>query len=279
MEVLLKSLELGRKVSRFRVKELSKYAKAAGALLTYYAIKLELERQADLREAHLKKHRLSQPVYEMKDEDYINPPWAGPNYEQWKYRLIKVKGREIHRKGILIPKKVNNYSGFAYFIPLIHQEDAKLENQVAILLNKGWMPHEYGPISNRIRVEDSVNKNEYIGMLNRGEEYSRWNFWKKGNAFDEQRWVWNNFYLPDMAKAIKSTNEKAVRQGVIEVLNLTETALDETDPLHYARDLSLTQIFPHPKTLSGALQPVQPRSETRRKQLLYLAAAVGLFLY
>lgn len=279
MEALIKSLELGRKVHRFRVKELSKYAKAAAALLTYYAIKLELDRQAQLREAQLKKHRLSMPVYEMKDEDYINPPWTGANYEQWKYRLIKVKGREIHYKNMLIPQKLNNYSGYACFIPLIHQEDGKLENQVGILLNKGWMPHEYGPISNRVRVEDSVNRNEYVGMLNRGEEYSRWNFWKKGNAFDEQRWVWNNFYLPDMAKAVKLNNEKALKQGVIEVINLTETALNEADPLHYARDLSLTQIYPHPKTLAGAIQPFESRTETRRKQLLYLAVAAGLFLY
>lgn len=279
MEVLIKELELGRRVARFRVKAWSKYAKMAGALCFYYAVKEELRKRGELAEVELKKRRLSMPVYEMTDADYLNPPWAGANYEDWKYRLIKVKGREIHNKGILIPKHLNHYDGFAYFLPLVHSEDAKLENQSGILLNKGWMPHEYGPIENRMRVEDAHNQNEYVGMLNRGEEYDRANFWKKGNAWDEQRWVWNNFYLPDMARAVKLQNEAAVRQGVIEVIDRKETQLDERDPLHYARDLSLCQIFPHPKTLAGALQPSEPVSDTRRKQALYALAGLAFMAY
>lgn len=279
MEVLLKELELGRKVARFRVKAWSKYAKLAGALCFYYAVKLQVQKQRELAEVDLKKHRLAMPVYEMTEEDYLNPPWSGANYQEWKYRLIKVKGREIHNKGMLIPKHVNHYDGFSYFLPLVHTEDEKLENQSGIILNKGWMPHEYGPVENRMRVEDAMNKNEYVGMLNRGEEYSKNNFWKRGNAWDEQRWIWNNFYLPDMARAVKLQNERGVKQGVIEVINRTETPLDENNPLHYARDLSLCQIFPHPKTLAGALQPSEPVSDTRRKQVLYGLAGLALMAY
>lgn len=279
MEVLLKQLELGQKVHRFRVKELRYPAYAIGGLMLYWAIKLEYNRQRELSEISLKKHRLSMPVYEMKDEDYINPPWSGAKYEEWKYRLIKCKGRQVHRKTILIPKQVNHYNGYAYIVPVINKEDEKLENQTGIFVNKGWMPHEYKDTQSRMRVEDAENQHEFIGMLNRGEEYSTWNFWKRGNAFDEQRWIWNNFYLPDMARALKLQNERALRQGVIEVIDRDETPLDEKNPMYYSRDLSLTKIFPHPKTFSGALQPSEARSDTRRKQFLYTVAALALFAY
>lgn len=279
MEALIKSWEIGKPLQRFRVPALRKYTMAIGGLAIYYAVRAELKRRSEISETALKKSRLSMPVYEMKDEDYVNPPWSGRNYETWKYRLIKVKGREIHVKSMLIPEYVNHYQGFANFLPLAHQEDANLENQIGIIINKGWIPHEYGPFEARFRVEDAFNQNTYIGMLNRGEQYTRWNFWKKGNTFDEQRWVWNNFYLPDMAKSVKFNNEKAMKQGVVEVLDLMSTNLDENDPMYITRDLSLVNTFPHPKTLSGALQPAEKYSETRKKQLMYLTAAAGLLLY
>lgn len=279
MEALIKSWEIGKPLTRFRVPALRKYTYALGGLMLYYGIKLELDRRSDLKEAELKKLRLSMPVYEMKDEDYLNPPWSGHNYEAWKYRLIKCKGRQVHVKAMPIPELVNNYEGFANFLPVIHKEDANLENQVGILVNVGWIPHEYQLMGARMRIEDAFNQREFVGMLNRGEQYSRWNFWKKGNAFDEQRWVWNNFYLPDMAKAVNLKNEKALRQGVIEVLDLESTALDLNDPLHVSRDLSLTRTYPHTKTLAGVLQPNEKYWDMRRKQFFYGLAATALFLY
>ena len=279
MEAYLKSLEMGKHIPRFRVNSLRKYTLGSAALLLYWTIKLQLDKYRENEEIQLKKHRLALPAYEMTPADYKNPPWKGDNYNEWKYRLIKVSGREIHSKAMMIPKKVNEYQGYAYILPLIYSENEQLEDQVAVIINKGWMPHEYKNIEDRMRFENSITRQEYVGMLNRGEEYSKWNFWKKGNVFDEQRWIWNNFYLKDMARAVKMTNERALRQGVIELLDFKETALDESDPLHYARDMSLTQNFPHKKTLSGALQPSEANSATLRKQAMYSVAALLLLAY
>ena len=279
MEAYLKSLELGKNIPRFRVASFRKYTLATSALLFYWTAKIQMEKYRENEDVELKKHRLTLPVYEMTEADYKNPPWKGENYNEWKYRLIKVAGREIHSKAMMIPQKVNHYQGYAYIIPVIYSENEKLENQVAVFVNKGWMPHEFKNTESRMRVENSKTRQQYVGMLNRGEEYSRWNFFKKGNVFDEQRWIWNNFYLKDMARAVKMTNEKALREGVIELLDFKQTVLDESDPLHYARDMSLTQIFPHKKTLSGALQPFDPRSETIKKQIGYTVAALCLLAY
>ena len=279
MEAYIKSLELKRGNKLFRVPEFRKYTRAAGALLFYWLAKTEYTRQMELMEAKLKKERMSMPVYEMKPEDYTSPPWAGENYEDWKYRLIKVSGREIHNKYIPIPKKLNNYRGYAYFVPVAHSEDSALQNKVGIFVNKGWLPHEYKLLTHRPRIENSFTKVEHIGFLNKGEEYSRFNFWKKGNAFDEQRWEWNNFHLRDMAKAVNFNNAKAMKEAVIEVVNTTETPMDANNPLHYVRDMSLTQEFPHPKTFAGVLQPHESHSETLTRQMVYGIVGTALLWY
>lgn len=279
MEAYLKSLELGSKIHRFRVPEFRKYTRLAAGLLFYYTAKMQFERYAENKETELKKARLSMPVYEMTEEDYKNPPWSGKEYENWKYRLIKVTGREIHVKSMLIPEKVNQYEGFQYFLPLIHSEDDKLENQVGIIINKGWLPHEYKNIHDRMRVENSFTTQEHTGVLHRGENLSKKNFWKKGNVFDEQRWIWNNFYLNDMSKAVKLSNMDALKQGVIELLDLKETKLDENDPLYYAKDLSLTLPFPHPKTLSGILQPAEAKWNILQRQAFYTIVGALLLVY
>lgn len=33
------------------------------------------------------------PVYDLTEEDFVNPPWSGDAYEQWKYRLVWLSGR------------------------------------------------------------------------------------------------------------------------------------------------------------------------------------------
>ena len=58
------------------------------------------------------------PVYELSKEELVNPPWVG-NYEDWKYRRVKVKGRFVHRHTMMIKSKVHNYLGYEYILPLI----------------------------------------------------------------------------------------------------------------------------------------------------------------
>ena len=56
-----------------------------------------------------------------------------------------------------------------------------------------------------------------------------------------------------MGSATQFLNQKGVKSAIIEVINLDATEIDETDPLHYNRDLSGTEDYPYKKTYSGFL--------------------------
>ena len=203
MEALLKSIELGQRIQRFRVPQARIWAKGAGMLLIYYTVQTEFEKMRNNSETELKKERLSMPVYELKEADLENPPWADKNYENWKYRLVKLTGRQIHRKTMLIPHDKHNYPSFDYIVPVVVKESPTFTEQKGLLVNKGLLPHEYKDVATRLRMENAHSPVEFIGMLTRGEELDRGAFFKRGNAWDEQRFTFNNFFLPDMARAFR----------------------------------------------------------------------------
>ena len=70
----------------------------------------------------LKKERLNLPVYELEGDELVNPPWVG-NYEAWKYRRVKLKGRFIHKHEMLIHSKIHNYDGHEMILPMVTKED------------------------------------------------------------------------------------------------------------------------------------------------------------
>ena len=81
------------------------------------------------------------PIYELSEEEMVNPPWK-EDYQKWKYRIVKLKGRFEHRKAMYISNKVDNYEGYDFIVPLITKEDDKYKNRHGILVNRGWLPHE-----------------------------------------------------------------------------------------------------------------------------------------
>ena len=46
------------------------------------------------------------PVYELSEEELVNPPWVD-NYEAWKYRKVKFKGRYIHAKSMYVHNNIH----------------------------------------------------------------------------------------------------------------------------------------------------------------------------
>ena len=108
------------------------------------------------------------PVYELSDEEMVNPPWVD-NYDAWKYRMVKFKGRFIHKHSMLIHSKIHNYNGFEYYLPVVTKEDERLQNRSGIIVNRGWMPHEYKDPANRWKVEDAISTQEIVGVVHRGE--------------------------------------------------------------------------------------------------------------
>ena len=279
MEAFLKSIEMGQRTTRFRVPQLRPLAKGTAAVLVYWAVRAELEKRSNAKDLALKKLRLQEPVHDLTDDEILYPPWSGKEYDQWKYRLVRVTGRQIHRLTQLVPRKVHGYEGFDYIVPLVTSENEAFKEQRGLLLNKGWLPHEYKNPGARFRIEDAASRHSFIGMVTRGEDLDTSIFFKRGNVWDEQRYIWGNFYLPDMARATPFVNRDAVKQGVIELIDLDATPLDVNDPNHYARDMSGTMGYPHPKSLSGALQPVNSNDTLLKKQMAYGAIAEALILY
>lgn len=279
MEALIKSIQLNRQVQRFRVPQLRPIIRGVSALMAYWVIDMQLQKYNESSELELKKERLSMPVYELSEEDYLNPPWAGDNYDQWKYRLVKIKGRQIHRQTMPIPRTLHEYEGYDYIVPIVHQEKDDFSDQVGLLLNKGFIPHEYKEIGNRNRVEDAETHFQFVGMVTKGEDLKSNNPFRKGNVFDEQRWIWNSLDLKQMARAVGFANREAANQAIIEIVDLKETPLDEKDSNHYKKNMSGTETFPYPKTLSGALQPAVPYSKVIKDQLGFGILAILGFIY
>lgn len=102
----------------------------------------------------------------------INPPWVD-NYDEWKYRRVSFKGRYVFRYSGYVPNKINNYQGFEFLVPIITKEDEKLENRKGLIVNKGWLPHDYKDPSDRLGFEDSINYKQVVGVVNRGEHYKK----------------------------------------------------------------------------------------------------------
>ena len=148
MEAFVKSVQLGQTVERFRIPQIRNFVRGSSVLFLYWAFRAELEKSNNAKEINLKKERLQMPVYEMSEEDLKNPPWAGKNYEYWKYRLVKVKGRQVHRKTMFIPRNIHNYDGFDYIVPVVVSENSTFGDQMGVLVNKGYTPHEYKDITN-----------------------------------------------------------------------------------------------------------------------------------
>lgn len=76
------------------------------------------------------------------------------------------------------------------------------------------------------------------------------------NTWDEQRFRFTSFFLPDMVDAVELKNKKQAKVAIIELVNLN-TPLDEKNTLHYDLDMTGTQTFPYVKTRAGALQGKQ----------------------
>lgn len=277
MEVYLKDLEMKRKPHLFDFK-INPFVKIASAgILAYWSIRYGYRYINNAQEIRLKKERLSMPVYEVPDSELENPPWLN-DYDNWKYRLVKINGRFVHRKTAYIPRKVHGYEGFDCIVPCAVVEKDRLADQQGFLVNKGWMPHENRTIDVRMRVENAYVPEEVIGMITKNEDLEQSIFFKKGNVEDEQRFSFNNLNLRELAKMTGFRNRKAVETAIIEAIDTDFTKLDEKSPYHYARSMGPEYTFPYKKTLAGALQPKNTDTELAVRTFSYAGAAALILL-
>ena len=126
-----------------------------------------------------------------------------------------------------------------------------------------------------MRIEDSTETHEFVGYVSQGENMKGGIFQNGANVWDEQRFNFTSFFLPDMVDAVELTNKKQAKVAIIELVNL-HTPLDEKNVQHYDLDMTGTQTYPYRKTMAGALQSqVMPWHYEKRQSLWALVGGVS----
>ena len=71
-----------------------------------------------------RKKQLVKDVYELNEDEMIDLPWSNQDgLEEWLYRPINIKGRPIHGKQMMIPRKVKGHSGYDCIVPFVTKEN------------------------------------------------------------------------------------------------------------------------------------------------------------
>ena len=273
MEAYLKSLELGNEQRFIRAPKFRGLFVAAGLGMVFYAVKMEIETQKERALAKLKKERMAMPVYELSEEEMVNPPWV-KNFEAWRYRRVKFAGRAIHGKAFYVPTRLNQYSGFAKITPFVTNEDEFLENRSGILVNEGFVPHEYGPLFIR-NSQNSFGKTQVTGVVNKAEDLDRSRLFRGGNAYNEPRWVTNHLDLRQFAAALGYKNQAAMSKGVVEVINM-DLGFNFDKPDFVNRDLTGIEQVPFARTPAGFVNSESNSLERRWKQLALALAGAAI---
>lgn len=126
-----------------------------------------------------------------------------------------------------------------------------------------------------MRVEDSYETYEFVGYVSQGKEMMGGIFQNGPNTWDEQRFNFTSFFLPDMVDAVELNNKKQAKVAIIERCNL-DTPLDEKNTQHYDLDMTGTQTYPYAKTRAGALQSqVMPWHYEKRQSVWALVGGVS----
>jgi cytochrome oxidase assembly protein ShyY1 len=242
-----------------------------GGLSIILAIQKGAQTSSAKSEIEFRKTQLNQPTYELKGNEAVHVPWNKENLKNWLHRPVKITGRPIHNKAMLVPRTVEGYSGYDYIVPLVTNENEDGSVQEGVLLNKGWIPHEYYHIGARWKIENSLPQT-FEGYVSVNSELDEKNeFFKKGNATGKRFNKWSHVYLPDMAEASGFKNASEAKVALIECVS-NKSVLDERLPKHYEMTLIGSEDYPYPKTRAGALQLRHMPWDLRSEQNFYLAA-------
>jgi len=84
-----------------------------------------------------------------------------------------------------------------------------------------------------------METHEFVGYVSQGVDLREGIFQNGPNVFDEQRFSFTSFFLPDMVDAVELTNKKQAKVAIIELVRL-DTPLDERNVQHYDLDMTGT---------------------------------------
>lgn len=224
-----------------------------GGVALVLALMKGVEINAAEKEISRRKDQLAKSPHELKGNEASSFPWDRQNLDEWLYRRVKITGRPLHNKAMLVPRRLEGYNGFDYIVPLVTKENEDGSEQEGILLNKGWLPNEDYHVGNRFRIENSLPQTFECYLSLNSELDEKNSFFKKGNSPGKGRNKWSHVYLPDMAKTSEFKNQGAVKLALLERVN-PNSPLDERNPKHYEMTLIGSEETPYPKTQAGALQ-------------------------
>lgn len=256
-----------------------KYLIGVGGALIFYGFYKGVLARRTSDEIAFRKQQLQKPVYELRGDELVNFPWKKDNLKEWLYRPVKVTGRQLHNKAMLIPRKLENYHGYEYIVPVVTKENEDGTYQEGILVNKGWMPHEYYHVGSRFRIENAFYPETFTCFVSEGgdHDYKR-KFFKDGNAPEPRAYKWGHVYLPDMVKASGLKNADSAKVALLEAVEL-DTPLDERQPKLFEMTLGVDEDYPYPKTLSGALHitPMPWTLNRERNNLILFGSLTSAF--
>lgn len=192
------------------------------------------------------------PIYEFEEKDYINPPWIGRE-DEWLYRRVVFQARPKHRFSMYLKEDLHHHPGYQQVIPFVYNEDQNLENQKGLLVNTGWYPEEFKDISGRYRLENSFGNSLVYGVVTKGKHLKRGDFWRRGNAFDEQRYSFNSFDLERYVKSCQLTNPNEAKRVIIQLISPVPY---KQNVFNYSleKDITHTETYPYKQTTAGLLR-------------------------
>ena len=105
-----------------------------------------------------------------------------------------------------------------------------------------------------MRIENS-DPQKFLAYVSLNSELDyKTKFFKDGNSPKAVRNHWGHVFLPDMAENTGFKNKDQAKLALLECVDPNQTKLDERDPKHYAKNLTVEEDYPYAKTYAGALQ-------------------------
>ncbi|EGR34212.1 hypothetical protein IMG5_020760 [Ichthyophthirius multifiliis] len=207
----------------------------------------KLESKRNHKKVEQMKEQMALPQLEIKEAKQLFDENTRPNSL---YRTIKIKGRPIHRKGMMIPVKSYGLYGYEYLVPLVTFENEDESHQEGFILNLGFIPQEYAEISQRCKIEN-VEIQEFTCVVNDSQHLQKQGGIFAKNDLEKNKWEYAN--LKQLTQFTEFKNQEQCQSFILEQVN-PNTELNEKNCQHLNINSDYREDYPYIFTRSGILQ-------------------------
>lgn len=111
---------------------------------------------ASQQDVEFRKQQLQQQQHVLTSEESKDLLWSTEEgVKEWLHRPVQVRGRPIHGKQMMVPRRVKGHLGYDCIVPLVTSEQEDGTQQYGMLLNMGWIPFEVKHVHQRLRLENA----------------------------------------------------------------------------------------------------------------------------